>query len=92
MSLDTRDSGGVRLIRFGPTPSSPLLSVLPLHRVEQHFCGTTTSTCATSASRTRSAGDVDRLRLEQAALLEDARQGQRLQALLNFQEKYLYKT
>ena len=35
---------------------------------------------------------VDRLRLEQAALLEDARQGQRLQAILNFQEKYIYKT
>lgn len=35
---------------------------------------------------------VDRLRLEQAALLEDARQGQRLQALLNFQQKYLYQT
>lgn len=35
---------------------------------------------------------VDRLRLEQAALLEDARQGQRLQGLLSFQEKYLYNT
>jgi rod shape-determining protein MreC len=35
---------------------------------------------------------VDRLRLEQAALLEDARQGQRLQALLKFQEKYIFKT
>ncbi|HWG21118.1 MAG TPA: rod shape-determining protein MreC [Terracidiphilus sp.] len=35
---------------------------------------------------------VDRLRLEQAALLEDARQGQRLQAMLDFQQKYLYKT
>jgi rod shape-determining protein MreC len=35
---------------------------------------------------------VDRLRLEQAALLEDARQGKRLQALLNFQQKYIYKT
>jgi rod shape-determining protein MreC len=35
---------------------------------------------------------VDRLRLEQAALLEDARQGQRLQALAAFQEKYIYKT
>ena len=35
---------------------------------------------------------VDRLRLEQAALLEDARQGQRLQALLGFQEKYIYST
>ena len=32
------------------------------------------------------------MRLEQAALLEDAKQGQRLQALLNFQQKYIYKT
>jgi len=35
---------------------------------------------------------IDRLRLEQAALLEDAKQGQRLQALANFQEKYIYQT
>jgi rod shape-determining protein MreC len=35
---------------------------------------------------------VDRLQLEQAALLEDARQGQRLQQMLGFQEKYLYAT
>jgi len=35
---------------------------------------------------------IDRLRLEQAALLEDAKQGQRLQALLNFEQKYIYKT
>jgi rod shape-determining protein MreC len=35
---------------------------------------------------------IDRLRLEQAALLEDAKQGQRLQALVNFQQKYIYKT
>lgn len=35
---------------------------------------------------------IDRLRLEQAALLEDAKQGQRLQGLMGFQEKYIYKT
>lgn len=35
---------------------------------------------------------IDRLRLEQAALLEDARQGQRLQSQLSFQEKYIYNT
>jgi len=35
---------------------------------------------------------VDRLRLAQAALLEDARQGQRLQALLDFQHRYIYQT
>jgi rod shape-determining protein MreC len=35
---------------------------------------------------------VDRLHLEQASLLEDARQGQRLQTLLGFQQKYIYTT
>ena len=35
---------------------------------------------------------IDRLRLEQASMLEDARQGQRLQGLIGFQEKYIYKT
>jgi rod shape-determining protein MreC len=36
--------------------------------------------------------EVDRLRLEQGALAEDARQGQRLQRLLDFKEHYIYKT
>jgi rod shape-determining protein MreC len=35
---------------------------------------------------------LDSLRLQEASLAEDARQGQRLQALLGFQEKYIYKT
>jgi rod shape-determining protein MreC len=35
---------------------------------------------------------VNRLQLEQAALLEDARQGQRLQSLLAFKEHYIYST
>jgi rod shape-determining protein MreC len=35
---------------------------------------------------------VDQLRLEQAEMIEDVRQGQRLQALNKFEEKYLYKT
>lgn len=35
---------------------------------------------------------VDRLRLEQAELLEDAHQGQRLQALIGFQQHYIYST
>jgi rod shape-determining protein MreC len=35
---------------------------------------------------------VDRLRLEQAELLEDAQQGQRLQALLGFEQHYIYST
>lgn len=35
---------------------------------------------------------IDRMRLEQASLLEDARQGQRLQDQLNFQKQYIYQT
>jgi len=35
---------------------------------------------------------IDRLRLEQAALLEDAKEGQRLEAMMGFQQKYLYST
>ncbi|HKR25962.1 MAG TPA: rod shape-determining protein MreC [Acidobacteriaceae bacterium] len=35
---------------------------------------------------------LDQLRLEEASLAEDAKQGQRLQSLLGFREKYIYKT
>jgi rod shape-determining protein MreC len=35
---------------------------------------------------------VARLRMEQAELLEDAQQGQRLQKLLGFEQNYIYKT
>lgn len=35
---------------------------------------------------------LDGVRLEEESLAEDARQGQRLQALLGFKEKYVYKT
>ena len=35
---------------------------------------------------------MSRLQLEQAGLLEDARQGQRLQSLLAFKEHYIYST
>ena len=35
---------------------------------------------------------IDQLRLRQASLLEDARQGQRLQRLLGFKEQYVGKT
>lgn len=36
--------------------------------------------------------ELDRLRLHQAAIAEDARQGQRLQALLEFKQQYIAKT
>ena len=94
MSLDPRDSGGVRLIRLWAnalvSPPERLIhstrdgtvnlwqNYVDLRHVRQQN---------QDLQKT-----IDRLRLEQAALLEDARQGERLQGLLHFQEKYIYKT
>jgi len=36
--------------------------------------------------------EIERLRLEQASLAEDAKQGQRLEELLSFRQHYIYKT
>ena len=93
-TLDRGDGPGVRLIRLWAeglvSPPERLIhsvklgsehlweNYLDLHNVRQQN---------QDLQKT-----IDRLRLEQAALLEDARQGQRLQALVNFQEKYIYKT
>ena len=93
-SLDPGDGSGVRLIRLWANalvaPPERLIhsiklgaeglwqNYLDLHNVRQQN---------QELQKT-----IDRLRLEQAALLEDAKQGQRLQALINFQEKYIYKT
>ncbi|MGB6190844.1 MAG: rod shape-determining protein MreC [Terracidiphilus sp.] len=94
MSVDARDSGSVRLIRLWAnalvTPPERLIHSTGLDTVNiwqnyidlRHVREQNKNLQAT----------VDRLRLEQAALLEDARQGQRLQALMRFQEKYVYKT
>lgn len=94
INYDPGDGAGVRLIRLwvNALVSPPergvelcketfddlWLNYFDLHRVRQ---------------QNRDLQDtVDRLRLEQASLLEDARQGQRLQAMLGFQQKYTYKT
>lgn len=46
----------------------------------------------TRAENQRLLAEVSRLHLEQASLIEDARQGQRLQSLLSFKEHYIYQT
>lgn len=94
MSLDPRDSGGVRLIRLWAnalvSPPERLI-----HSAREGTVGLWQNYIDLRHVR-RDNKDlqqtIDRLRLEQAALLEDARQGERLQALLHFQEKYIYKT
>jgi len=93
-SLDTGDGPGVRLIRLWAnalvTPAERLIhdsklgignlwtDYLDLRHVHEQN---------QDLQKT-----IDRLRLEQASILEDAKQGKRLQELLGFQEKYIYKT
>lgn len=94
MSLDSRDSGSVRLIRLW---ANSLVS--PPERT-LHSSGMGISNLWNNYFDLRHVREqnielkqtLDRMRLEQAALLEDAHQGQRLQDLLGFQEKYIYKT
>jgi rod shape-determining protein MreC len=93
-TLDPQDGPGVRLIRLwadaAVTPPERMIhsSELGIANLWQNYL---------DLRHTREQNQdlqktIDRLRLEQAALLEDARQGQRLQALNNFQQKYIYKT
>jgi rod shape-determining protein MreC len=94
LSLDPRDSSGVRLVRLWANAI-----VSPPERFF-HGIWATTSYVWNNYFDLRHVNEqnkdlqqtVDRLRLEEAAWLEDAKQGQRLQAMLGFQEKYIYKT
>ncbi len=92
--VDTKDGTGVRLIRLWADAL-----VTPPERI---FHGTKLGSLSlwdnyialrhTREQNLELQKTIDRLRLEQAALLEDAKQGERLQALMNFQQKYIYKT
>lgn len=94
VTVNPEDSGGVRLIRLW---ANALVS--PPERAI-HGTGSGIGWIWSNYIDLRNTREknkelqetVNRLRLEQAALLEDARQGERLQNLLGFQEKYIYKT
>ncbi len=94
MSMDRHDGRGVRLLRlWAEALVSPPERIF--HATSQGIAGLWENYIDLRHVREQNrqlAQTVDRLRLEQAALLEDARQGQRLQGLLHFQEKYIYKT
>jgi rod shape-determining protein MreC len=94
MSLDGRDSGGVRLIRlWANAVVSPPERFFHSIASNTYFLWHNYFDLLHVREQNKDLQQtVDRLRLEQAALLEDARQGQRLQAMMNFQEKYIYKT
>jgi rod shape-determining protein MreC len=93
-SLDSRDGSSVRLIRLWAdqlvTPPERLIHNSKMGVLwvwNNYFYLRDVRQQNQDLQKT-----IDRLRLEQAALLEDARQGQRLQTLLGFQEKYIYTT
>jgi rod shape-determining protein MreC len=91
---DAPDKGGVRVIRSWVvgvvTPPEMLL-----HAIGHGIRGTWSNYVDLIHVRQQNhdlKAELDQLRLEEDSLAEDARQGQRLQALLEFKEKYVYKT
>ena len=93
-SLDPNDDSGVRLIRlWADGLVSPPERAIHNSRLAIFYLWTNYLDLRQVRKQNRELEQtIDRLRLEQAALLEDARQGQRLQALLGFREKYIYTT
>jgi rod shape-determining protein MreC len=93
-TLDPGDGSGVRLIRLWANQlvSPPEQAIHSTSLGAEHLWRNYLDLRDVRNQNQDLQKTIDRLRLEQAALLEDARQGQRLQAMNNFQEKYIYKT
>jgi rod shape-determining protein MreC len=93
-NTDKSDMGGVRLIRlWANAVISPPEQLI--HASKLGALGLWTNYLDLRHVREQNKDlqkTIDRLRLEQASLLEDARQGQRLQAMLGFQQSYMYST
>ena len=93
-TLDPRDRAGVRLIRYW-AQSLVAPPELLIHGAGRGISGLWSGYIDLRQVRRQNQDlqqTIDRLRLEQAELLEDAHQGQRLQALLGFQQHYIYST
>ena len=93
-TLDPEDMSGVRLIRLwadavvAPPEQLSHAAKLGAKGLWQNYLDLR----SIRAQNQQLQKTIDRLRLEQASLLEDAKQGERLQALVDFQQKYIYKT
>jgi len=88
------DKGGVRLIRSWVVNSVTPPEML-FHWIGKSIRGVWSNYIDLIHVRKQDRdlkAELDRLRLEEDSLAEDARQGQRLQTLLGFKEKYIYKT
>jgi rod shape-determining protein MreC len=88
------DGKGVRLLRYWV-----VAMMSPPEKVMSHtgsgargFWGNYIDLRHTREENLALRAQVEQLRLEQAALLEDAKQGHRLQELLDFRQKYIYAT
>jgi rod shape-determining protein MreC len=93
-TLNTKDQSGVRLIRLWANAivSPPEEAI---HFMKMGAIGLWENYIDLRGVKKKNRQlekTIGRLRLEQAELLEDARQGERLEALLKFQENYVYKT
>jgi rod shape-determining protein MreC len=93
-SLDPSDGPGVRLIRlWADALVSPPERAIHNTKLAVVYVWTNYLDLHNVRKQNRDLEQtIDRLRLEQASLLEDAKQGQRLQSLLGFREKYIYDT
>ena len=93
-SLDPGDGAGVRLIRLwaDAVVTPPEQAIHSTKLGVEYLCQNYIDLRHTQSENQDLKRTIDRLRLEQAELLEDALQGQRLQALASFQQKYIYKT
>jgi rod shape-determining protein MreC len=88
------DGKGVRLLRYWV-----VAMMSPPEKVMSHtgsgargFWGNYIDLRHTREENRALRAQLEQLRLEQAALLEDAKQGHRLQELLDFRQKYIYAT
>jgi rod shape-determining protein MreC len=94
LNLDPRDSSGVRLIRLwansvvSPPERAVQTSKTGVGGLWQDYIDLR----HVRQENKDLQATIDRLRLEQASLLQDAQQGQRLQAMLDFRQKYINKT
>src|SRR5580704_10308279 len=93
-TLDSADPSGVRLIRLWASAIiSPPERLIHSSKMGMNFTWSNYVDLVHVRQQNEDLKKtVDRMRLEEAAMLEDAREGQRLQAILGFQQKYIYST
>jgi rod shape-determining protein MreC len=93
-AVNEADGKGVRLIRYGITAvmAPPEKAMVHTGSGVRGFWDNYVDLRHARTENEALRDEISRLRLEQAGLLEDALQGQRLQALLAFRERYISKT